>query len=132
MRKMKIHHIGIIVDSLEKNIEIYKALGYAILYDVIEDDIQHLKICFMKSEDGTQTIELIKSDGDNSSIHNFKAGYHHICYDVSEQNDFISHFKSLKVGKIFTEPIVAPALLGNKVVFACLRNGTFVEFIISG
>lgn len=132
MNEMKIHHTGIIVNDLEKNIEIFKALGYAMLSEIIEDNIQHLKICFMKSEDDTQIIELIKSNGDNSSVHNFKTGYHHICYDVSEQEDFINYFKALKAGRIFTEPIIAPALQGKKVVFACLRNGVFVEFIISG
>lgn len=128
---MKIHHIGIIVEDLEQSIKIYMALGYTILSDVTEDSIQHLKICFIKSEDKSQIIELIKSNGEDSSIHNFKPGYHHICYDVSGHDDFIRNFKMLNVGKIFTVPIIAPALQGRKVVFACLRNGMFVEFIIS-
>lgn len=131
MNKMKIHHTGIIVDDVKKNIEIYRVLGYSISTDIIVDDIQHLRICFMRSQDGTQIIELIESNGDASSIHNFKSGYHHICYDVSDYEDFISYFRLLKIGKIFTKPIVAPALQGRQVVFACLRNGMFVELIIS-
>ena len=35
------------------------------------------------------------------------------------------------VKQIFTQPIVAPALNNRKVVFACLQNGTFIEFILS-
>ncbi|HCL01601.1 MAG TPA: hypothetical protein DHW61_04165 [Lachnoclostridium phytofermentans] len=128
---MKIHHTGIIVDDLKKNIEIFRALGYSISTDIVVDDIQHLRICFMRSQDGTQIIELIESNGDTSSIHNFKNGYHHVCYDVSECDDFIGYFKKMKIGKIFTKPIIAPALHGRQVIFACLNNGMFVEFILS-
>lgn len=131
MNKMNTHHIGIIVDDIKKNIEIYKALGYSVSTDIVLDDIQHLQICFLISQGGTQVIELIKSIGDSSSIHNFQSGFHHICYDVSDHVDFIDSFKRLKIGKIFTKPIAAPALHGREVVFACLRNGMFVEFIIS-
>lgn len=127
---MKIHHMGIIVEDIKKNIEIYRALGYSMSTDVIMDDIQHLRICFMKSEDETQTIELIESNGEMSSIHNFQSGYHHICYDVSSDTNFVSHFKMLRIGKIFTQPIQTPAIDNRKVIFACLKNGMFVEFLI--
>ena len=128
---MKIHHIGIIVENIEKNINIYKRLGYTQISEIIFDDIQHVKMVFIKSEDKTQTIELIKSFGDISSIHNFKTGYNHICYDVSDIQNFINYFKTLKIGKIFTKPTIAPAISDRQVVFACFNNGTFVEFIIS-
>ena len=129
---MEIHHTGIIVDSIEKNIDIYKRLGYTQISEIIFDDVQHVKIVFFKSEDKTQTVELIESLSDNSSIHNFKTGYHHICYDVSDIQDFMSYFKTLKIGKIFTKPMTAPAISDRQVVFACLNNGIFLEFIING
>ena len=44
---------------------------------------------------------------------------------------YAEKFKDMKIGKIFTQPIVAPALNNRKVVFACLQNGTFIEFILS-
>lgn len=128
---MNIHHTGIIVDDVEKNIDIYKQLGYIQVSEIIIDEIQYIKIVFLKSEDSTQTIELIESLGNGSSINNFKLGYHHICYDVSDIKDFISYFKTLKIGKIFTKPINAPAMGNKQIVFAYFFNGTFVEFIIS-
>ena len=132
MIEVEIHHTGIIVDSIEKNIDIYKRLGYTQISEIIFDDVQHVKIVFFKSEDKTQTVELIESLSDNSSIHNFKTGYHHICYDVSDIQDFMSYFKTLKIGKIFTKPMTAPAISDRQVVFACLNNGIFLEFIING
>ena len=128
---MMIHHTGIIIDNIEKNINIYKRLGYTQMSEIIIDGIQYVKIVFLKSEDSTQTIELIESLGDISSINKFKTGYHHICYDVSDTPDFVNYFKTLKVGKIFTKPMVATAISNREVVFALLNNGSFVEFILS-
>ena len=126
-----IHHTGIIINNIEKNIDIYKRLGYTQISEIIIDEIQHVKIVFLESENKIQIIELIESLGDISSINNFKTGYHHICYDVSDIPDFINNFKTLKIGKIFTKPMVAPAINNRQVVFACLNNGTFLEFILS-
>jgi len=129
---MKIHHTGIIIDNIEKSIEIYKKLGYVLNSEIMIDDNQYLKIAFLKSSDGFQIIELIEPLGEKSSIKNFKDGYHHICYDVSEISDFASYFKSLKIGKIFTKPINAVALENRQIIFACLNNGIFAEFILGG
>jgi len=128
---MKIHHIGIIVDDIEKNIEIYRCLGYKPATEIMIDDVQHIRIIFLRSSDDTQTIELIESLGSISTVHNFRAGYHHICYDVSDMPDFISRFKKMKIGKIFTMPIVSPKMGNRQTVFACLNNGLFVEFFIN-
>lgn len=131
MVELKIHHTGIIVDNIEKNNLIYEQLGYTKISEVVTDDIQHVKIVFFLSTDKTHTIELIESLGEMSSIHNFKTGYHHICYDVSDIQNFLCFFKTLKIGRIFTKPMTAPAISDRKVVFACLNNGMFIEFIIS-
>lgn len=128
--KMKVHHIGIIVDCIEKNIEIYRQLGYNQSSEIVQDNNQHIRVVFLDSSDMKQKIELIESLGDVSSIHNFKTGYHHICYDVSEKKDFFELFNELKIGRIFTEPMVAPAISNRQIIFSCLYNGTFIEFIL--
>ena len=127
---MKIHHTGIIIDDIEKSIDIFGRLGYTKTSEIVNDEIQNLKIVFLKRSDDTQTIELIESLGDMSTVHNFKNGLHHICYDVSDIQDFNEYFKTLKIGKIFTKPIIAPAVDNRPVVFALLSNGAFIEFIL--
>lgn len=124
---MTIHHLGIIVKDLDKNISIYKKLEYDQISDIIVDHIQQNKVIFLQNKN--QTIELIEPLNEKSSIYHFKEGYHHICYEVDDRETFLSDFKQLKIGKIFTKPMLAPAISNREIVFACLTNGTLVEFL---
>lgn len=128
--RLRVHHIGIIVRDMEKSIDIYKKLGYSCDGQMVIDVIQNNQIVFMESLDEIQKIELISPLDKKSSVYNFRDGYHHICYDVSRYPDFLERFKEMKIGKIFTAPMAAPAINGSKVVFALLYNKIFVEFII--
>lgn len=124
---MTIHHIGIVVKSLEKNISLYKNLGCTQSSDIIDDAIQHNRIVFLRN--GPYLLELVEPLNENSSIYHFKEGYHHICYEIDSPNTFLHNFKQLKIGKIFTKPMLAPAIDNREIVFACLTNGAFVEFL---
>lgn len=130
MCNVKIHHLGVIVKKLDKSIELYLKLGYTIISTTIRDPIQNNNIIFVRSNDGTQVIELIEPINKNSSVYGFQEGYHHVCYDISGQKDYLNKFSSMKIGKIFTKPIIAPAIDNRQVVFAILKNNTFVEFLI--
>ena len=126
---MKLHHIGIIINDISKAITMYSKMGYIIDGNITIDDIQNNRIAFLCC-DFAPLIELIEPINENSSVYNFKEGYHHICYEVDSREDIIQKFKAMKIGKIFTDPILAPALDNRRVVFACLQNKTFVEFIL--
>lgn len=125
---MKINHYGIIVSDLHKTILDYLKLGYSFNNQIFIDVIQNNKVAFLSLRD--HVVELIEPLNELSSVRNFKEGYHHICYEGELGEDVIQRFKEMKIGKIFTKPIVAPALENRKVVFACLTNGTFIELII--
>ena len=106
------------------------SLGYNTSSRVMTDENQHNNIIILNSE-FAPNIELIEALTEESSVYNFSEGYHHICYEAEPGEDIIQKFKDMKIGKVFTQPIVAPALNNRKVVFACLQNGTFIEFILS-
>ena len=125
---MKEHHIGIKISQLEKNIELYSKLGYHQVSPITVDEIQSNRIVFLQNQ--SQFIELIEPLNEKSSIFHFKDGYHHICYESEKDEDIIKAFKEAKIGKIFTKPLVAPALENREVVFACLQNGLFIELIL--
>ena len=125
---MKEHHIGIKVSQLEKNIELYSKLGYQQVSPITVDEIQNNRIVFLQKQ--SQSIELIEPINEKSSIFHFKDGYHHICYESENDEDIINTFKEAIIGKIFTKPILAPALENREVVFACLQNGLFIELVL--
>lgn len=126
---MKTSHIGIIVNDIEGSIKLYNKMGYELQEKIIFDRIQNNKVAIMKSK-VLPNIELIEPVSESSSVANFKKGYHHICYEAEQGENVIQKFKDMKIGKIFTPPIVAPALNNRRVVFACLQNGTFIEFLL--
>ncbi len=124
---MKVHHTGIIVKDLEKNVILYTKLGYDVVSNIVVDNVQQNRVVFLQNQN--HKIELIKPLNEKSSIYHFKEGYHHICYEIENKNAFFENFKQLKIGKIFTKPMQAPAIDNREIVFACLTNGTFVEFL---
>lgn len=126
---MTVNHIGIIVGDIEKSIEIYSRMGYDLKDKIVFDYNQNNKIALMYS-DISPNIELIEPIDELSSIYNFNIGYHHICYEAEFGEDIVQIFKAMKIGKIFTKPILAPVFDNREVVFACLQNGTFIEFIL--
>lgn len=126
---MKVHHIGVITKNLKRSIQIYCRLGYVIRDKIFEDKRQWNCVVLMTAN-FSPYIELIEPINEMSSIYNFDEGYHHICYESEPGEDIIPKFKSMRIGKIFTKPIIAPALGNREVVFACLQNRTFVEFIL--
>ena len=125
--QMKVHHTGIIVKDLEKNVILYIKLGYDQVSDIVVDNVQQNRVVFMQNQ--SHKIELIEPLNEKSSIYHFKEGYHHICYEVDDREAFLYDFKQLKIGKIFTKPMLAPAIGNREIVFACLTNGTFVEIL---
>lgn len=129
---MKIHHIGIIVKDVEKSLILYTKLGFKRITDVVEDMVQHNIIVFLGLKNGSPIIELIQPLDEHSSVINSHVGYHHICFEADPQEDIVSKFKSIGIGKIFAGPIVAPAIDNRKVAFACMNNGTFIELILKG
>lgn len=125
--QMKVHHMGIIVKDLEKNVILYTKLGYDVVSSIVVDNVQQNRVVFLQNQN--HKIELIEPMNEKSSIYHFKEGYHHICYEVDDREAFLYDFKQLKIGKIFTKPMQAPAIDNREIVFACLTDGTFVEFL---
>ena len=125
---MKVHHIGLIVRDIDKSIKIYKRINYIQKTGIIFDEHQNIKICFLEND--FHRLELIQSLDETSSIYHFKDGYHHICYEVYDEN-FVENFIDYKIGKIFSQPTIAPAIENRCVVFGCLSNGAFVEFLLN-
>ena len=125
---MRVHHTGIVVEDMALSLEIYKKLGYEAISDIVEDNVQNNRLLFIKL--GNEVLELIEPMNEQSTVYNAgNYGYHHICYEVEDLDTVKAEFKGLKIGKIFTEKITAPAFDNRNIMFAYLKNGTIIEYV---
>jgi catechol 2,3-dioxygenase-like lactoylglutathione lyase family enzyme len=128
---MKIHHIGIITKDIVGSGELYQKLGYITCGEIIADAVQNNKLLFLKNDVSGEVVELIEPMGETSTVFNAPEGYHHFCYEVDDVERGIAAFNALKIGKIFTGKISAPAFSGRTICFAYLKNNTIIEFLES-
>ena len=127
---MKIHHIGYLVNNIEKSIEQFLLLGFELEKETLLDDYRKVEIAFLIN-DGYR-IELVSpvdQDSDVGELYKkYKDAPYHICY---LSNDYKRDIDSL-VSKgyiIMNESQVAPALDYKKVIFLYKRNIGIIEII---
>ncbi len=128
---MKVHHTGIISNSVEKDLLIYEKLGYKVIGEIMQDFVQNNKLLFLQ-DIFKNVIELIEPLNENSTVKNSKTGVHHICYEVDSIDNAIAMIREKKLGSVFTKPLVASGLENRKIVFVFLKTGMIIEFLESG
>lgn len=124
----KIHHIARVVGSINREIGIYRSLGFE-CDDLIKTDYIHgAKVGIVKLGDGL-FIELLEPYDRKSPIRNFLSrggGFHHICYSVKDLDKKLFNLK--KTGSILSKP--APSVFGGRKVFFFGTPGReIIEFI---
>ena len=81
---MKLHHIGIVVENIQKSLgEITKYLDFESTSVPSLVGSQKVNICFLKTNN--VFLELIEPAEENSPISNFikkGGGFHHLCFEV--------------------------------------------------
>ena len=115
---MKIHHIGYLVQNIEKAQAQFKELGFTESTQLFSDELRGIYIIFME-KDG-YVIELISPSKDDSIVSNLikthKNSPYHICYESFNIDDDMKFLKRNKYIKITAlEPAIA--FDNKKVVF---------------
>lgn len=114
---MKLDHIGIAVESLEKGFELYQALGFENL-KVEEVPSEEVKVGFVPMQNQAD-IELLEATSEDSPIAKFLQkrgpGIHHICLRVDDIRQSIAELKQKGVRLINEEP--RPGAHGCEVAF---------------
>jgi len=122
---MRIDHIGFVVKDIDRY------LSNMPIKDIkkrIYDENQRANLVLLDAQGAT--IELIEPQDSDSLTWNFLqkgGGWHHICYEVSSEDEALDIIKSYKMLKV-TDSMDAP-LLDGRVVFARDRNRDIVEFV---
>lgn len=113
---MRIHHIGYLVENIEEAIQVFAALGYFKLSEVIEDEDRKIFICFLKNEE--MVVELVSAEDEASVISGMhkKLGNmpYHICYEADNIETAVRMYR--KQGFIMVQPPAPAAALNNRRV----------------
>jgi methylmalonyl-CoA/ethylmalonyl-CoA epimerase len=130
---MVLHHVGVLVSSIEASIEPFSFLGFEKNGEVIKDEGRGVYILFLSDKKGA-SVELIQPVDERSSVYDLLnrqgPGTYHLCFTVSgeERNTFLSQLKRqhlVPVGKISP----APACGDQEVGFFYSNKTGLVEFL---
>ena len=101
---MKIHHIGYLVQNIEKAQAQFKELGFTESTQLFSDELRGIYIIFME-KDG-YVIELISPSKDDSIVSNLikthKNSPYHICYESFNIDDDMKFLKRISTDSIFS------------------------------
>lgn len=127
---MKIHHIGYLVKNIEKAASSFEKQGFEKEGECVYDSIRDIDILFMKNEE--TRIELVSPKSEHSLVFDLLkkngTGPYHICYECEDLEEGMERMR----GAGFTptdEPLPAPALSGNRVVFLFSRVQGLIELL---
>jgi methylmalonyl-CoA/ethylmalonyl-CoA epimerase len=134
-RALRIHHIGFVVDSIERTGKDF-AESLALVWDqhVFRDPLQKVSVTFMKSADRVEPqIELIEPAGEDSPVRSFLlkgGGLHHLCYEVPNLEAQLELSRA-QGGKLVRPPMPAVAFDGRRIAWVYGKQKLLIEFLES-
>ena len=128
----RLNHVGVATPSIEASIETYRTLlGAEAIGEPFDLPAQGVKVCFIDAPN-TQ-IELIEPYDENSPIAGFikknpAGGQHHVCFEVPDINEAVTHLKD-NGATVLGEPRIGAH--GTPIVFVHPKNfgGMLVELM---
>lgn len=131
MIALEFDHLGLIVNSIEKEFSIYEQLGYLKIGNVFQDNNNNMKGLFLESLSGGGKIELIEDLSESKSLKkilNSQNGkIYHLAFKVENlEENLDSILKQLKAR------ILSPIKNGEyfkKVCFIFLQNAQIIELV---
>lgn len=128
---MKLHHVGMAVSSIAEHAEQYRrALGISLTSEIIEDELQQVRVAFAQVGDGV-FIEFVEPLSDDSPISNLLkrgGGLYHSCYVVPDIEAAIEQVRQAG-GAIVSGPMPARAFDNRRIAFVYTPGRSLVEFL---
>jgi len=127
---MRINHIGMVVNSLEKSAKYHvEHFNYAIKVENLFVKNQNVYITMLSNLDGGPDLELVHPADSNSPSYNAlkkRLVLNHICYETKSYEEILKKYKN----KIVRQSMPAPIeLFGGGRTFFAFLNGSLVEFV---
>lgn len=129
---MKLHHVGMAVPSIARQVEHYReALGVELTSEIIEDEAQKVRVAFAEVAEGV-FLEFVEPLGADSPITQIleRGGsrLYHLCYEVPDLASAVE--RVCRAGGIaVTSPTPARAFGGRPIAFVYTRDRSLIEFL---
>ncbi len=127
---MRIHHVGIVVPSIENAINEYTdGLGLVQQTEVVYDPHQDCHLVLLG--DGFASAELIEPASPDSPAARQAdngGGYAHVCYETSDLGAEIERLRK-RGALLVTEPTPAVLFGGRRVAFIYLSSRQLIELV---
>jgi methylmalonyl-CoA epimerase len=102
----RIHHVAVVVRSIEESLAFYRDLLRLELETVAEVPSDHVKIAFLGV--GESKVELVEPTDDTTGVARFLAsrgeGFHHVCFEVDNLAESLLRLEIDGVELIDTAP----------------------------
>lgn len=127
----KIEHIGYLTDNIEETIKVFAPLGFSQVGNVVSDDTQRTKLCFIEKT-GETPIELVEPYEDNRTMQRMLSkhgnGPYHLCYGVDDIDASYEEMMAADWLPLF-KPVEAPALGNRKICYFFKQEVGYMELV---
>jgi methylmalonyl-CoA/ethylmalonyl-CoA epimerase len=130
---MKLHHVGIVVEDIEKGIQRYKAMfGFVPVTEVVNDPVQKVSVVLLSGPDkGSVPLELIAPLTNDSPVSKILQGnmhLYHLCFLVNDIEEALKKFRS-NGAIIISGPVPADLFKGKRIAFVYSPDKYVVELL---
>ncbi len=128
--ELTFHHVGIACHEIEKTLPFYAAMGYTAA-PVVDDLIQHVRVCFLDKE-GAPRLELLEPLDDQSPVARTLASSgvtpYHLCYQVQDIENSIQSLRGQRF-LLVTGPVPACAMENRRIAFLFKKDVGLIELV---
>lgn len=134
MHEGRLHHVGLIVRSIEESMPGYlRSLGATWDSQIFHDPIQRVKVAFLNPGFGPEVqIELVEPVGENSPVRRFletsNGGMHHLCYEVKDL-EFSVRAARASGSMLVRPPKPAVAFEGRRIAWVLSPERLLIEYL---
>lgn len=129
---MKLHHVGIVVKSIEESTPRYRQfLGLEPITALITDELQKVNIRFFAAGTDSACVELIEPlPGKSPARRKLEqgGGLDHLCFEVADLAEYVRQAESEGVICV-CPPVRATAFGGRRVAFLLYHGIGLIEFV---
>jgi methylmalonyl-CoA/ethylmalonyl-CoA epimerase len=129
--RMKLHHVGIVVESIERQTQRYQEfLGLAPVSEVVTDVTQKVNVQFLAEKAGETSVELIEPLPGESPVRRALekgGGLNHLCFEVADVEEAVRGAEAHGAICVRT-PVPAAAFDGRRIAFVFFRGMGLIEY----